>query len=782
MGTGYVRNDTPNNIADGNVINASDLDGEFDAVQAAFNASSGHSHDGTAGEGPQIAAGGLASNAVTTVKITDANVTLAKMAANSVDSDQYVDGSIDTAHIADNAVTAAKLDETGTYTVAGLNTTGDVSFGDNDKAIFGAGSDLQIYHDAAESIIEDVGTGDLKVRGSDEVKIQVRNAANTAWLNAVVATDAGAVTLSHNNSAKLATTATGIDVTGVITTDGMTTSADINFGDNDKAIFGAGSDLQLFHDASNSYVKDAGTGSLIIEGANVQIQDTQQDLLAKFNNAGAVQLYHVDSGTSNVKLATATSGVNITGNIDFSGGILRSNSSVQFVMDADNNGGEVFAWGHNASNATTNELMRLTSAGSLGIGTAPNAASKLHVSGGRSYFASNSNAYATYLRYDDSTAGVFVGSPSANAFQVSTSSGALRLKVDAEGRLTSSGTGSGDIGIFKTSANSGTGLYINSQTTNQIDLVGYDGSSSNSVNIRAGGATGSGLTVNTSNNVGIGTKETSLFNAAGSTAKLVVTGSTTSTNIAANTDASIVISNTSTTAGNTSGLHFARADTDDTPNFAGASIVAQFPDTQATGQYPRGELAFLTSTSANAAPSEKMRITTDGKVAIGDTASVEKLRVSGNIEVYNDDVDGYIVFHDPNTRSWSAGSDRSTGRFVISSVGNLASNLEFQIDGSGNVIATGNVTAYSDERLKSDITTIDNALDKVTAMRGVTFTKDGEAGSGVIAQELEKIAPELVMDGEEYKSVAYGNLVGYLIEAVKELSAKVEALENGSTD
>ena len=64
MGTGYVRNDTSNNIADGNVINASDLDGEFDAVQAAFNASSGHSHDGTEGEGPQIGAGGIANNAV----------------------------------------------------------------------------------------------------------------------------------------------------------------------------------------------------------------------------------------------------------------------------------------------------------------------------------------------------------------------------------------------------------------------------------------------------------------------------------------------------------------------------------------------------------------------------------------------------------------------------------------------------------------------------------------------------------------------------------------------
>jgi len=64
MGTGYTRNDTANNIADGNVINASDLDGEFDAVQAAFHASTGHSHDGTTGEGPQIDASGIANNAV----------------------------------------------------------------------------------------------------------------------------------------------------------------------------------------------------------------------------------------------------------------------------------------------------------------------------------------------------------------------------------------------------------------------------------------------------------------------------------------------------------------------------------------------------------------------------------------------------------------------------------------------------------------------------------------------------------------------------------------------
>ena len=97
------------------------------------------------------------------------------------------------------------------------------------------------------------------------------------------------------------------------------------------------------------------------------------------------------------------------------------------------------------------------------------------------------------------------------------------------------------------------------------------------------------------------------------------------------------------------------------------------------------------------------------------------------------------------------------------------------IDVSGNLTATGNVTAYSDERLKSDVETLDGS--KVYNMRGVSFTKDGEAGSGVIAQELQKVAPELVHEGGEYLSVAYGNLVGYLIEAVKDLKAEVDELK-----
>ena len=96
---------------------------------------------------------------------------------------------------------------------------------------------------------------------------------------------------------------------------------------------------------------------------------------------------------------------------------------------------------------------------------------------------------------------------------------------------------------------------------------------------------------------------------------------------------------------------------------------------------------------------------------------------------------------------------------------------------NSSVTAGGDVTAFSDMRIKHDIETIEGALAKVSDMRGVYFKRNnGEAGTGVIAQEIENILPEVVKDGE-YKSVAYGNMVGILIEAIKELKEEVEKLK-----
>ena len=94
-----------------------------------------------------------------------------------------------------------------------------------------------------------------------------------------------------------------------------------------------------------------------------------------------------------------------------------------------------------------------------------------------------------------------------------------------------------------------------------------------------------------------------------------------------------------------------------------------------------------------------------------------------------------------------------------------------------SITAGADITAFSDMRIKHDIQTIEGALAKVSDMRGVYFKRNnGEAGTGVIAQEIENILPEVVKDGE-YKSVAYGNMVGILIEAIKELKAEVEKLK-----
>jgi hypothetical protein len=129
--------------------------------------------------------------------------------------------------------------------------------------------------------------------------------------------------------------------------------------------------------------------------------------------------------------------------------------------------------------------------------------------------------------------------------------------------------------------------------------------------------------------------------------------------------------------------------------------------------------------------------------------------------------------------------------------GNLGANRTFHVGGgngitvsadgvamsgsyTGTFTASGDVCAYSDASLKTNVKTIDGALSKVEAVRGVTFDRiaDGSTSTGVVAQELEAVLPEAVQtDANGTKMVAYGNITGLLIEAVKELSAEVKSLK-----
>ena len=158
---------------------------------------------------------------------------------------------------------------------------------------------------------------------------------------------------------------------------------------------------------------------------------------------------------------------------------------------------------------------------------------------------------------------------------------------------------------------------------------------------------------------------------------------------------------------------------------------------------------------------------------------------TGTLTVMNtqNSSDIYMADSDDTTRRIHGNSNR---------VGFLQSNDAWgaYCDNSGNWVAAGNVTAYSDQRLKTDISTINDALGIVGKLRGVSYKwlKDGSDSIGVIAQEVEKVLPEVVVTGEgvnpvtqeieEIKSVDYGKIVGVLINAINELKEEVEELKN----
>ena len=260
--------------------------------------------------------------------------------------------------------------------VAGDTMTGDLNLGDDDKIKIGIGADLQIYHDATNSIIKNA-TGITKVQGDD---IQILDAAGTETLAKFVKD--GAVELYHNNVKKVETTTAGATVTGniVVTgtvdgrdmvTDGtkldlieasatadqtnaeirtaveaatdsnVFTDADhtllnglttnfvnvtgdtmtgtLKLNDSVKAIYGTGNDLEIYHDGSNSYIKDVGDGDLIIQGqTNLKLQDGEGHDYLTATNDGAVSLFWDNAS----KISTTNTGVTVTGTITPSGQII----------------------------------------------------------------------------------------------------------------------------------------------------------------------------------------------------------------------------------------------------------------------------------------------------------------------------------------------------------------------------------------------------------------------------------------------------------------------------
>ena len=197
------------------------------------------------------------------------------------------------------------------------------SFGDNDKVNFGAGQDLQIYHDGSHSFIKDVGTGNLYI-GADQNILLTNPAANEFYASF---NNNGAVELYYDNSKKFETKSDGIDVTGELQCDSLDVDGAVNIdgskvtydssnglklADSTQLRLGTGNDLRLYHDGSHSYIQDSGVGNLkVLANSFILKNAADNEFLLRATQNSTVELLYDNSK----KLETKSDGIDVTGEV-----------------------------------------------------------------------------------------------------------------------------------------------------------------------------------------------------------------------------------------------------------------------------------------------------------------------------------------------------------------------------------------------------------------------------------------------------------------------------------
>jgi hypothetical protein len=385
----------------------------------------------------------------------------------------------------------------------------DITFTDTSKILMGASSDLQIYHDGSNSFIKDTGTGQLKVSGS---QVLFYNAAVNGFMVKMV--EGAEVELYYNSSKKLATTNTGVDVTGNLVVSGTITGSGGSFlplaggtmtgnivlNDSVKSIYGTSSDgLEIYHDGSNSLIADTGTGLLNIRSNEVRVTNAAgNEIQLQAIENSSVKLYF-DGGE---RFYTSSAGAVVTGDLTVTGSITGSggsflplaggtmtgntihNDNVKSIYGTASDGLEIY---HDGSDSYIND----TGTGSLIIRSADNI--KLETNAAELYFQGIKDG-AVKLYYDNAerlitsstgvtiTGDLLINTDNGGYFQVDVSDNSVKYADNVKAKF---GTGH-DLEIYHDGSiskiieltselqisSAGSNLYIQSITgENAIKLI-----------------------------------------------------------------------------------------------------------------------------------------------------------------------------------------------------------------------------------------------------------------------------------------------------------------------
>jgi hypothetical protein len=690
-----------------------------------------------------------------------------------------------------------------TITGTSFVSSGDMTFEDNDKAVFGNGSDLRIYHTGSHSTIENIGTGHLQIHSTD---FRLRNSAGTESM--ILANADGNVQLYYDNAEKLATTATGIDVTGTVTADKVTigTSSASNAKLTLEGVDGGDSAGIYFNNttATNGKSYSLSSGN---SGEFMLYDRTSSAYRLFVSSAGNISFYE-DTGTtaklfwdaSEERLGIGTTSPSVDLDVEGTAQV----NLLEVTHDADRavnfvkTGANTFSIEHDVNqfyfwNQTTSESPLLfqndgdviMNGGNVGIGTS-SPASALDIIG------ANQDAIK------------------------------IRSNVAPEN-------------YYQIGRNQSTGLleFKGSETTYNGYL--FKGPSSDL------------MTINSSGNVGIGTSSPSR--------KVSLADSVNGYNLELQQTSAY-------NSGNQSGIVFSA------PYNIGGSVTdlasIRGGKENATDEDFGGKLAFYTRANGGS-DTERMRIDSSGNVGIGvvpsswasNTFDALQLGVGigvGNLTARVDGINAvgfglnwyygggatntYVAssfatnyVQEAGTHKWLHAASGTAGAALtftesmrIDSSGNLLvgrssagaaatdnghvfygsgqhyifSNATecvrfYETSGSGQQVGsisiTSSATAFntsSDERLKENITDANDAGDKIDAIkvRQYDWKADGSHQDyGMVAQELMTVAPEAVSgdpESDEMMGVDYSKLVPMLIKEVQSLRARVAQLEGAN--